>query len=208
MRNSIVKSVNEAVAASNKLIEDKALDFIFDVSLLLINTYRNHGKVLVAGNGGSLCDAMHFAEELTGFFRKQREPLGAIAFADPSHMSCVSNDLGFDQVFSRLVQAYGLTNDVFVVMSTSGNSKNLIEAVEKAKTLNLKTVAFLGKDGGQLKGVCDYEWVVDGFQYSDRIQEAHMAAIHIIIEMIEKELFYSGNPDVSAAKETPLCSQK
>lgn len=208
MKQNIAKSVNEVVAASRKLLEAQAQNFIFDVVCLLAKTYENQGRVLIAGNGGSLCDAMHFAEELTGFFREKRRPLGAIAFSDPAHMSCVSNDVGFDQVFSRLVEAYGSSKDVFVAMSTSGNSKNLIEAVKKARDLHLSTVAFLGKDGGTLKGLCDYELIIDGFRFSDRIQEVHMSAIHIIIEMLEKKLFYSEESDLSLVKEPSLCSQK
>ena len=143
---------------------------------------------MVAGNGGSLCDAMHFAEELTGFFRKKRQPFAALALADIGHMSCVANDAGFEHVFARSVAALGKKEDLLVLLTTSGNSTNLIWAAEVAKELGIKTVGFLGKTGGALKGVCDLEWVVEGFPYSDRIQEAHMCAIHIAIEMMEKEM--------------------
>lgn len=206
MRDDILKSIHEAIAASNKLLEDKAVRFIEDLSCLIVKVFQNNGKVLIAGNGGSLCDAMHFAEELTGFFRKKRKPLGAMAFSDPAHISCVSNDEGFEFAYSRLVEAYAAKQDLFIVMTTSGNSKNLIEAVKKAKMLRIKTVAFLGKDGGLLKNMCDYEWIVDGFRYSDRIQETHMAAIHIVIEMIENKLFYSKD-DPLDLKKASLCSR-
>ena len=145
--------------------------------------------MLVAGNGGSLCDAMHFAEELTGFYRNKRPALAAIALGDPGHMSCVANDLGYDHVFARSIEALGKPGDVFVALTTSGNSPNLIEAVKAAKSRGMGTIGFLGKTGGKLKGVTDLELIVEGFTYSDRIQEAHMTAIHILIEVIEKKLF-------------------
>jgi len=133
---------------------------------------------------------MYFAEELTGVFREERRALPAIALSCPGHLTCTANDLGFEGVFSRGVEAYGHPGDIFVALTTSGNSQNLIEAVKAARTKKLKVLSFLGKTGGKLKGTSDLEWLVDGFKYSDRIQEAHMAAIHIIIEMVEKKLFH------------------
>ncbi|MCB1084630.1 MAG: SIS domain-containing protein [Chlamydiia bacterium] len=155
----------------------------------MIDCYKSGGKLIIAGNGGSLCDAMHFAEELTGYFRKERPALPAIALADPGHLTCVGNDAGFEKVFSRGVEAHGREGDLFIALTTSGNSENLIRATQFAKKKGLKTIAFLGKTGGALKGMSDLEWVVSGFETSDRIQEAHMAAIHIIIEQVEQELF-------------------
>ena len=122
-------------------------------------------------------------------FRNAREALPAIALSDPGHLSCVANDLGFEKVFARGVEAFGNPGDIFVALTTSGNSPNITEALGQAKELGLKTIAFLGKSGGALKGQADLEWVVSGFEYSDRVQEAHMAAIHIIIEMVEEQLF-------------------
>jgi D-sedoheptulose 7-phosphate isomerase len=144
---------------------------------------------LVAGNGGSLCDAAHFAEELTGFFRKKRRALPAIAFSDPGHITCVSNDLGFDYVFSRAVEAFGKEGDIFVGLTTSGNSPNIVQAFAQAQELGLATISFLGRDGGNLKGVADLELIIDACDTSDRIQEAHMTAIHVIIELVEEILF-------------------
>ena len=144
--------------------------------------------MLLAGNGGSLCDAMHFAEELTGFYRSRRRPLPAIALADPGHMSCVANDTTFDHVFSRPVEALGQEGDLLILLSTSGNSRNLIEAAKAAHQKSMHVIAFLGKTGGMLQEFCDDCWIVRGFPYSDRIQEAHMAAIHIIIEAVECRL--------------------
>lgn len=157
------------------------------VADLAVDCYRRHGKVLICGNGGSLCDAIHFAEELTGRFRKDRKPLGAIALADPGHLTCVSNDYGFEHVFSRGVQALGRPGDVLIVLSTSGNSVNILRAVEAATSLELKTVAILGKDGGKLRDRCDIEIIVPG-ETSDRIQEVHMLILHTVVELIEREL--------------------
>lgn len=190
MQSAILKSVKDGVRAIESLTTADGLKFIEGVAWAVIDCYKSGGKLIIAGNGGSLCDAMHFAEELTGYFRKKRPALPAIAIADPGHLTCVGNDAGFDEVFARGVEAHGKRGDLFIALTTSGNSKNLVRAVEMAKSKGLQVVTFLGKEGGALKGRGDYEWVVSGFEYSDRIQEAHMAAIHIIIEMVEQELFY------------------
>ncbi|WP_420421388.1 D-sedoheptulose-7-phosphate isomerase [Simkania sp.] len=188
MREPIKKSVKEAIQAIQTLASEEGLEFLEKLSWMIIDTYRQGGKLLIAGNGGSLCDAMHFAEEMTGFFRAKRQALPAIALSDPGHMSCVANDLSFDDIFARGVQAHGKKGDLFIALTTSGNSENLLRAVEASQKKGVKTVAFLGKTGGKMKGLCDLEWIVSGFKYSDRIQEAHMAAIHIVIEMVEAEL--------------------
>ena len=158
------------------------------ISQELALAYKNGKKSLIAGNGGSNCDAMHFAEEFTGRFRKDRRALPSISISDSSHITCVGNDFGFDFVFAKGVEAFGQEGDFFFGISTSGNSKNVIEAVKTAKKKNLKTVALLGKDGGKLKGVCDYEFIIPG-ETSDRIQEVHMMILHIIIEGVERTLF-------------------
>jgi D-sedoheptulose 7-phosphate isomerase len=175
----------------------EVVSFIEKVASLIADCFRSGHKLLICGNGGSLCDAMHFAEELSGFYREKRPALPAIALADPGMMSCVGNDVGYEWVFSRGVEAYGQPGDILVVLTTSGNSSNLLPAVQAAKARGLTTVAFLGKTGGKLKGVADLEWIVTGFRWSDRIQEAHMTAIHIIIEQIEALLF---SPACLAAK--------
>ena len=189
MKNSIVYSVQEAIEAMQKLQSNEALQFIEDAALTISQAYIKGKKILIAGNGGSLCDAMHFAEELTGFYREKRKALPAIALSDPGHMSCVGNDLGFEYIFSRAVEALGQPGDVLIILTTSGNSMNLVHAYDKARSLDMKTISFLGKTGGKLKGLSDLEWIVEGFKTSDRIQEVHMSAIHIIIEMVEKILF-------------------
>lgn len=154
----------------------------------LAEVFTNGNKVLICGNGGSNCDALHFAEEFTGRFRKERRALPAIAISDSSHITCVGNDYGFDYIFSKGVEAHGKEGDMFIGISTSGNSGNVIKAVEKAKELGMKTVALLGKDGGKLKGMCDYEFIIPG-ETSDRIQEIHMMILHIIIEGVERIMF-------------------
>ncbi len=190
MKENILSSVQAGIQAIEFLKLSSSLKFIESATNALVECFQKGGKILLAGNGGSLCDAMHFAEELTGFYREKRKALPAIAFSDPGHMSCVANDIGYDYVFSRAVEALGKPEDVFIVMTTSGNSQNLIEAVSTAKKKGLFTIAFLGKSGGKLKGVCDLELIVNGFAYSDRIQEAHMTAVHILIEQVERVLFF------------------
>lgn len=185
----IQHSIDEAIRASMFLKQASSIAFIEKAAEMIASCYKNGGKILVAGNGGSLCDAMHFAEELTGQFRAKRAALGAIAISDPGHLTCVANDMGFESVFSRGVEALGKPGDIFIALTTSGNSENLFRACEMAKVLGLQTIAFLGKSGGKMKGIADLEWIVSGFPYSDRVQEAHMAAIHIIIEAVEAELF-------------------
>lgn len=202
MKEDILKSANESVQAIRLLTKADAIEFIEAVTGAICQCFSNKGKVLIAGNGGSLCDAVHFAEELTGIFRGQRQALPAIALSEPGHISCIANDLGYEFVFSRYVEALGCSSDILIVLTTSGNSRNLINAVEMAKKIGMKTVAFLGRGGGKLKGICDFEWIINGFPFSDRVQEAHMAALHIIVEMIEKTLFSTPveSPDAVATQ--------
>lgn len=187
----ILKSIDDAILAANFLKKPQSVEFIQTAAAMIAQCYQNQGKIIIAGNGGSLCDASHFAEELTGQFRFKRKALPAISLSEPGHLTCVGNDMGFDQVFARGVEAFGNANDIFIALTTSGNSQNLVNAVLMAKEKQMKTIAFLGKTGGKLKGLSDLEWIVSGFSFSDRIQEAHMAAIHIIIEAVENTLFYS-----------------
>lgn len=190
METDIVSSVEEGIRAIQCLRDPTSIAFIREAAHLIADCFERGGKLLIAGNGGSLCDAMHFAEELTGVFRQKRKALPAIALSCPGHLTCTANDLGFEGVFSRGVEAYGNPGDIFIALTTSGNSPNLVEAAKVAKENGLNVLCLLGKEGGKLKGLGDLEWLVSGFRYSDRIQEAHMAAIHIIIEMVEKKLFH------------------
>ncbi len=193
MKAHILEAVEQGVRAIDQLKLVQNIEFIEDCANMIANCYQQRGKLIIAGNGGSLCDAGHFAEELTGQYRKPRAALPAIALNDPGFLTCTANDFGFDKVFSRGVAAFGQPGDIFIGLTTSGNSLNLIKAFEVAKLKKLKTVAFLGKGGGKLKSVADLEMIIEGFDTSDRIQEAHMSAIHIIIEMVEKKLFYNQN---------------
>lgn len=171
---------------TNFLNNENNLKAIQTAAELIAESLKNDGKVISAGNGGSHCDAMHFAEELTGRYRKNRPAYGAIAISDPSHLSCVSNDYGYEYVFSRYIEGVGRKGDVFLGISTSGNSKNIITAVETAKQKGIKTIVLTGKDGGKLAGLADIEIRVEHFGYADRIQEVHIKCIHILINLIEK----------------------
>jgi D-sedoheptulose 7-phosphate isomerase len=152
-----------------------------------VDRLKRGGKILAVGNGGSCADAMHFCEELTGRYRADRPSIGAIACTDPGHLTCTGNDFGFDRVFSRWIEGVGRSSDVLVVLSTSGNSANIIHAVESAKALGIHTAALLGKGGGTLAGMCDIEWIVPG-QTSDRVQELHMLILHALVGSIERVL--------------------
>lgn len=196
-RHRLLHSIGESIQAVTQLNTPDAIEFIEGTAEMLAECYRQGNKVIVAGNGGSLCDASHFAEELTGFFRNKRRALPAIALSEPGHITCVANDLGFDYIFSRGVEALGKSGDVFIGLTTSGNSPNIVNAIATAHAQGLKTIAFLGKDGGKLKGVADLELIISGFKTSDRIQEAHMAAIHMIIELVEYRLFEIPQASVS-----------
>lgn len=154
---------------------------------LVLDTLRRGGKVLACGNGGSLCDAAHFAEEFTGRFRNDRRPLPVLALTDPAHMSCVANDFGFEFVFSRMVEAFAKPDDLLVVLSTSGNSQNLLHAADAAKATRARVLGFLGRGGGALRERCDVAVIAPG-ETSDRIQEIHMLALHALIEGVEAGL--------------------
>ncbi|RKF18160.1 D-sedoheptulose 7-phosphate isomerase [Alginatibacterium sediminis] len=185
---SIIKSeLQEAAVVLNNFLADKSnLLAIEQAAQTLATSFQAGGKVLACGNGGSHCDAMHFAEELTGRYRENRPAYPAIAISDPSHMSCVSNDFGFDFVFSRYIEGLGQSGDVLFGISTSGNSKNIIKAVEAARKKQMKVVLLTGKDGGQLAGLADVEVRVAHMGYADRVQEVHIKVIHILIQLIEK----------------------
>jgi D-sedoheptulose 7-phosphate isomerase len=155
---------------------------------LMSQAIQNGGKIISCGNGGSMCDAMHFAEELSGRFRANRRALAAISISDPSHLSCVSNDYGYDFVFSRFIEGLGQANDVLLGISTSGNSKNVILAVDAAKAKGMKTIVLTGKDGGKLSGLADIEIRAPHSNFADRAQEIHIKVIHSLILGIEHSL--------------------
>jgi len=153
------------------------------------DTLERGGLLMACGNGGSMCDAMHFAEEWTGRFRKNRRALAAVAFSDPSQLSCIANDFGYEEVFAREVEALGKPGDLLLAISTSGNSPNVLRAVRKAKELGITTVGLLGMGGGEIRAAVDVPIVVPDAATSDRIQELHIKVIHIAIEAVERRLF-------------------
>ncbi|EPJ2746346.1 D-sedoheptulose 7-phosphate isomerase [Vibrio parahaemolyticus] len=190
MYQDLIRSeLNEAAEVLNKFLSDDHNTAQIEAAAKMIaDSFKQDGKVLSCGNGGSHCDAMHFAEELTGRYRDNRPGYAGIAISDPSHLSCVSNDFGYDFVFSRYVEAVGRKGDVLFGLSTSGNSGNILKAIEAAKAKGMKTIALTGKDGGKMAGLADVEIRVPHFGYADRIQEVHIKIIHIIIQLIEKEM--------------------
>jgi len=168
--------------------DENNIKLMNEIAEIIAQRFKKGNKVLICGNGGSSTDAMHFAEELTGKFRKDRKALPAISLTDPSHITCVANDYGFSEIFKRGVEAYGKKGDVLIAISTSGNSQNIINAVKKAKEMGLMTFGLLGKNGGDVKNLCDLRIIAPGLT-TDRIQEIHTAVLHIIIETLERLLF-------------------
>ena len=163
---------------------------IESVADCLVEALQTGKKILSCGNGGSHCDAMHFAEELSGRYRENRPALAAMAISDPSHITCVANDFGYNYIYSRFIEGLGNSGDVLFGISTSGNSENIVEAVIAAQKKGMKVVLLTGKDGGKLANFSDVlEIRVDHFGFADRIQEIHIKIIHILIQLIEKKMF-------------------
>ncbi len=190
MYQEIIKQelVTAQQALADFIADAENINAIEQAAKLIAASLRDGGKVMSCGNGGSHCDAMHFAEELTGRYREDRPGYAGIAISDPSHLSCVSNDYGYQYVFSRYLEAVGRSGDVMLGISTSGNSQDIITAIESAKAKGIKVVVLTGKDGGKMAGMADVEIRVPYFGYADRIQEIHIKVIHILIMLIEKEL--------------------
>ena len=154
----------------------------------MVSAINSGNKIISCGNGGSMCDAMHFAEELTGRYRDDRRAIPALSISDPSHISCVGNDYGYEFIFSRYLEAIGQNGDVLLAISTSGNSKNVLRAIEVAKAKGMKIVGLTGKDGGQMAELCDVEIRAPFSNYADRAQEIHIKVIHTLIDFIEHQL--------------------
>lgn len=189
MLEAIKNELNEAQNVLDNFLQDDAnLKKVSDAARLFADTLSSGKKILSCGNGGSHCDAMHFAEELTGRYREDRPGYAAIAISDSSHITCVGNDYGYDNVFSRYVEAVGASGDAILGISTSGNSETVIRAFKEAKAKGITTVALTGKDGGKLQQFADIEIRVPHFGYADRIQEVHIKIIHILIMLIQIEL--------------------
>ena len=187
--NCIKKEFIEAQEVLNTFIADENnFKLITKAGDLIVESFNNNGKLISCGNGGSMCDAMHFAEELSGRFRDDRPSLPAISISDPSYMSCVINDYGADAVFSRFVQGMGFAGDVLIAISTSGNSTNVINAAKVAKEQGLKVIALTGKTGGELARLADVEIRAPHSEYADRVQEIHIKVIHSLIHYIEQQI--------------------
>jgi len=187
MKTIIKANLNEAIEVLDDFLSlPENITSIERSARILIESIAKGGKIISCGNGGSMTDAMHFAEELSGVFREKRPALPAISISDPSHITCTANDYGFESVFSRFVEGVGQTNDVLLAISTSGNSMNIVKAVEAAKEKGMKVVGLTGKTGGLLSGMVDSEIRVKGRAHSDRIQEVHIKVLHILVLLIEQ----------------------
>jgi len=183
----IRKELQEAAKVLDGFLKnDDNIAVIEKAAKAFVETINNGGKIFSCGNGGSHCDAMHFAEELTGRYREDRRALPAIAISDPSHITCVSNDFGYESIFSRYIEGLGREGDALLAISTSGNSKNILKAATMAKQRKMKVIALTGKNGGELAELADVEIRVPHMGYADRIQEIHIKVIHILIQLIEK----------------------
>jgi D-sedoheptulose 7-phosphate isomerase len=170
------------------LSEQSNIESIAEAGRIMVESLRAGGKIISCGNGGSMCDAMHFAEELTGRFRDDRDPIAAISISDASHLTCTANDYGFERIFSRYIRAIGNRGDILMAISTSGNSANIIEAAHEARNREMLVISLTGRDGGRLAGLSDVEIRAPRSEYSDRVQEIHIKIIHSLILYIEKNL--------------------
>ena len=189
MRASIEKNLKEAQEILQAFISDpKTIPAIEEAGKLVVKALKNERKIISCGNGGSMCDAMHFAEELSGRFRDDRAPYAAVSISDASHLSCVANDYGYDHVFSRYIQGLGNKGDVLLAISTSGNSANVINAVKAAKEKGMLVVGLTGKGGGKMASLCDVEIRAPHSAYADRAQEIHIKVIHSLIQYIEENI--------------------
>ncbi len=185
----VKSALTAAQSALAALIENEAtLESIAQAAHAIAESQRQGGAVYSCGNGGSLCDAMHFAEEMTGRYRQNRKPYRAAAISDVSHMACVGNDYGYEHVFSRWIEAMGTDKDVLVAITTSGTSKNIVAAAKAAKAKGMTVVALTGKAGSPITDEADIAVVTPAGRWADRVQELHIKVIHILIELIEREL--------------------
>lgn len=187
-KKQIADHFSESLEILQKFNTPDNFNKIEEAGNIMVNSLKNEGKIISCGNGGSMCDAMHFAEELSGRYRDDRRALAAVSISDPSHISCVGNDYGFDFIFSRYVESVGRSNDTLLAISTSGNSKNVLNAIAAAKKLGMKVVGLTGKTGGQMANLCDIEIRAPHSDYADRAQEIHIKIIHSLIDHIENNV--------------------
>lgn len=186
---NVLAALNDARDALDALISnEKTIEAVVAAAGLMADAVEGDGKVMSCGNGGSLCDAMHFAEEMTGRYRSNRRPYAALAISDASHMACVGNDYGYEEVFSRYVEAHGRRGDVLLAITTSGTSRNIVKAAEVARRKGVKVVALTGRDETPITELADVSIVTPAGRWADRVQELHIKCIHILIELIERRL--------------------
>jgi len=189
MSDRIKENFLESKSVLDAFINDESnFNNIVKAGVLMVSSLEAGGKIISCGNGGSMCDAMHFAEELTGRFRNDRPSIAAISISDPSHLSCVGNDYGYENVFSRYIEGVGRAGDVLLGISTSGTSENIVKAAEAARKIGMKIIVLTGKDGGKLKDLCDVEIRAPQSKYADRAQEIHIKVIHSLIHYIEDHI--------------------
>ena len=190
MNRHVAHSLREARRALDNLLADEAtLAAIESAGGLLIKVFERKGRVFSCGNGGSMCDAMHFAEELTGRYRRDRVALAASAISDAGHLSCVANDFGYEHVFSRYLEAHARAGDCLVALSTSGSSKNILRAVEIARSLRVQVIGLTGRRDAALAPLCAVHICTPAGQFADRVQELHIKVLHILIEIVERHFF-------------------
>ena len=182
-------ALSESADALQALRADAtALAAIARAAALIVDAFGRGGRVFSCGNGGSMCDAMHFAEELTGRFRRDRRPLAALAISDPGHLTCTANDFGYPQIFARFVQAHGRAGDVLLAISTSGSSANVLAAAEAARSLSMPVIALTGRPASPLAELAQVEVCTPAGRFADRVQELHIKVIHVLIELVEHQL--------------------
>ena len=194
-RELIRSALDEAAAALERLRHDpKVIGSIEAAGAVLAQAFAAGHRAYSCGNGGSMCDAMHFAEELTGRFRRDRRPLAALAISDPGHLSCVANDFGYPEIFARFVQAHGRAGDVLLAISTSGTSANVLAAAEAARSLSMPVIALTGRPASALGRLAQVEVCTPGGRFADRVQELHIKVIHVLIELVEHSLNLADRP--------------
>ena len=190
MKETIRSALGESRQALDALIGDNdKIAAIENAAGIMISALKNGNTVFSCGNGGSMSDAMHFAEELSGRYRQHRAGLPAVAISDPGHISCVANDYGYEQVFSRYIEAHGKPGDVLLAISTSGSSKNVLAAAAYAREHGMGVISLTGKAGSELSALADVDVCTVDAQFADRVQELHIKIIHILIELIERSFF-------------------
>ncbi len=190
MENIVKKTLRDAATALDSFLKNKkAISAVSNAGKALVECFSNGGRAFSCGNGGSMCDAIHFAEELSGRYRLDRKALPASAISDSGHISCVGNDYGYSKIFSRYLEAHAKKGDVLLAISTSGTSRNVILAAEYAKKNDIKVIGLTGRNGSPLGEIADIEICTPAGEYADRVQELHIKVVHLLIELVERAMF-------------------